>query len=174
MTSSSLPVNLQPMYETEEGLEFVGNPDDHAAIQRLISADKLRLAFHFQTVDCACIYGLTKKSTWEIDIEVYKYLQKNPYSRRTILKLLNMGHFDIGVILVGSYHVIKEITSYISEENSEIVMHYSYPRTKPGNVAWRSVKWDLFSQMVNEINEDDLQLETKNKKVYLKKQITEL
>jgi len=171
---ASVPVMLEPMYETDEGLEYVVNPNDYKAIQTLIDADKLRMGFHFQTVDGACIFGLTKKATWGIDMEVYQYLRKNPYTRRMILKLLTLGHFDIGILRVGSYHVIKEITSYTNEENSEIILHYTYPRSKPGNVAWRSIKWDLFSEMVKEMNDEARELALENDKLYKQKQTTEI
>lgn len=150
-------VMLEPMYETEEGLEFVVNPDAYDAIQAHIEQGKLRLAFHFQTVDCACIYGVTNKDTWAIDIDVYKYLQKNPYDRRTLLKLLLLGHFDIGVSRIGSYHLIKDVTLYSDEVNEDINLHYMYLRDEPGNVVWRSIHWDLFSQFVEEMNDPSSQ-----------------
>jgi hypothetical protein len=173
---STTPVMLEPMYETDEGLEYVVNPNDYKAIQTLIDADKFRMAFHFQTVDGACIYGVTKKATWGIDMEVYTYLRKNPYTRWMILKLLTLGHFDIGVMHLGSYHVIKEtdITAYTNEDNNEIILHYTYPRSKPGNVAWRSIKWDLFAQKVDEMNEEARQLVKENEKMYIQKQTTEI
>ena len=170
----STPVMLEPLYETDEGLEYVVNPNDYKAIQTLIDSNKLILCFHFQTVDGACIFGLTKKATWGIDMEVYQYLRKNPYNRRMILKLLTLGHFDIGIMRIGSYHVIKEITSYTNEENSEIIMHYTYPRSKPGNVAWRSIKWDLFREMVDEMNEEARELANENEKMYVQKHTTEI
>ena len=83
----------------------------------------------------------------------YTYLQKNPYDRRTLFKLLLLGHFDIGVARIGSYHLIKDITPYSDEANSEINLHYMYPRYEPSNVAWRSINWDLFAPMVDQINE---------------------
>ena len=145
-------VFLDPMYETNEGLEFIVNPNDYKAIEKQIEAGTFRLAFHFQTVDCASIYGVTNKETWKIDLDIYTYLQKNPYDRRTLFKLLLLGHFDIGAAHAGSYHLIKDITPYSDEVNSEINLHYMYPRCEPGNVAWRSIKWDLFAPMVEQIN----------------------
>jgi hypothetical protein len=53
-------------------------------------------------------------------------------------------------------------------------LHYTYPRSKPGNVAWRSIKWDLFSEMVNEMNEEDRELAKENEKIYLQKHTTEI
>ena len=147
-------VFLEPMYETDEGLEFIVNPDDYDAIQIQINADKFRMAFHFQTVDCACIYGVTNKHTWKIDIGVYKYLQKHPYDHRTIFKLLLLGHFDIGISRIRSYHIITEITPYSHENNSEINMHYMELKSNPANIAWRSINWDLFAKIVDDRNKD--------------------
>jgi hypothetical protein len=144
-------VSLDPMYETDEGLEFIVNPNDYKAIGKQIEAGIFRLAFHFQTVDCASIFAVTNKATWKIDLDIYKYLQKNPYDSRTLFKLLLLGHFDIGAARAGSYHVIKNITPYSDESNSEINLHYLYPRSRPGNVAWRSINWDLFAPMVQQI-----------------------
>lgn len=149
-------VFLEPMYETDEGLEFIVNPNAYDAIQLQIDLGKFRMAFHFQTVDCACIYGIANKETWKIDMAIYKYLQKNPYDRRTLFKLLLLGHFDIGVASIGSYHIIKDIKPYSDEENNEIDLHYMVPRNEPGNVAWRSIVWDLFAPYVALINDDEL------------------
>jgi hypothetical protein len=148
------PVILEPMYETDEGLEFIVNPNDEKAIQTQMDLGKFRLAFHFQTVDCACIYGVTNKNTWIIDMQVYRHLKKYPYNLRTLLKLLVLGHFDIGVTRIGNYHIISEIKPYTDEVNSEIRLHYTEPKTTKGNVAWRSINWDLFGRIVDEINEE--------------------
>jgi hypothetical protein len=149
-------VFLEPMYETDEGLEFIVDPNDYTTVQEHLVKGTFRMAFHFQTADCACIYGITNKSTWAIDLAVYQYLQKNPYDRRTLFKLLLLGHFDIGIARLGSYHLLKEhdITLYSDEANSDINMHYMELRSKPGNVAWRSINWDLFAHFVDDMNEN--------------------
>ncbi len=149
-------VFLEPMYETDEGLEFIVNPADYKTIQTQIDLGKFRMAFHFQTVDCACIYAVTNKETWKIDQSVYQYLEKNPYDRRTLFKLLLLGHFDIGMTRIGSYHIIKDIKPYSDEANNEIDLHYMLPRNDPNNVAWRSIHWDLFAAIVDEINDEEL------------------
>jgi hypothetical protein len=142
---------LEPMYETECGLEYM-NPTDLKSIEHQIQAGKFRLAFHFQAVDCATIHGVTNKDKWNIDMTVYNYLQQSPYDKRTLLKLLVLGHFDIGVSRLGSYHLIREITPYMHDDNSELRMHYIMSRSCEGNVAWRSITWDLFEDMVDEMN----------------------
>ena len=154
MTSTEDFVILEPMYENEDGiLEFMVDPDDYVAIQNQIALGTFLLAFHFQTVFCACIYGVTNKEKWGIDITVYKYIQKNPYNRRMLLNLLRLGHFDIGITRLGSYHLMKSITPYDHDDNSEIVLHYRYPYNEPGNVARYSILWDLFKIFVKEMND---------------------
>jgi hypothetical protein len=147
------PVMLEPIYETDDGFEFIVNPEDYSAIQKYIEQGKLRLAFHFQTVDCACIYAVTNAS-WYLDISIYCHLRKNPYTRRMMLILLKLGNFDIGVTSIGNYHIITNIQSYIADNNDEIRMHYNYPRCYAGNVAWRSINWDLFKSFVEEMNQE--------------------
>jgi hypothetical protein len=166
-------VFLEPMYETDEGLEFMVNPNDYKAIQTQIEKGTFRMAFHFQTVDCACIYGVTNKNTWLIDLAVYTYLQKNPYDRKILLKLLVLGHFDIGIARLGSYHLIKDedITLYSDEVNSELNKHYMELRTEPGNVAWRSINWDLFAQFVDDMNEQAQQRYTELPKRWEQRQL---
>jgi hypothetical protein len=146
-------IQLEPMYETDDGLEFIVDPNDYKAIQTQISKGTFRMAFHFQTVDGACLYGVTNKNTWLIDLAVYQYLQKNPYDKRILLKLLVLGHFDIGVARIGSYHLIKDVTLYSDETNNEIILHYMALRSEPGNVAWRSITWDLFEAFVDDMNQ---------------------
>lgn len=149
-------VMLEPMYETDEGLEFMVDPSDNEAILKQIEVGKFRMAFHFQTVDCVCIYAVTNAS-WYIDISIYNHLRKNPYTRRMMLILLKLGNFDIGFTSLGKYHVISDIQPYLAEANSEIRLHYNYPRSYAGNVAWRSIKWDLFKPLVEEMNEEAME-----------------
>ena len=149
-------VVLEPIYETDEGYEFIVNPDDYVAIQAQMELRKLRLAFHFQTVDGVCLYAVTKDN-WYIDMPTYRHLKKNPYTRRMLLKLLMLGHFDIGGTRLGSYHIISNVKSFNAAENNEIKLHYNYPRSYAGNVAWRSINWDLFKQFVEEMNKEAME-----------------
>ena len=145
---------LEPLYETDEGLEFM-DPNDYKTIHSQIAAGKFRMGFYFQSVDGACIYGVTNKDTWQIDHSVYTYLHEHPYNRRTLFKLLLLGHFDIGVTRIGNYHLIKEITPYSDDRNSEINLHYMCDRSEPGNIAWRSITWDLFEPFVRKMYKEN-------------------
>lgn len=148
MNNATNLVIFDPMYETDEGLEYI-NPADTKTIQEQIEAGRFRLAFHFQSVDCAAIHAVTKKNKWNIDWSVYNYLLKSPYDKRTLFKLLLLGDFDIGVSRIGSYHIVREIKPYDDDINGEIRMHYSLPRSVTENVAWRSINWDFFEEFVN-------------------------
>lgn len=142
---------LEPMYETECGLEYM-NPTDLKSIEHQIQAGKFRLAFQLQAVECVTVHAVTNKDKWNIDMTVYNYLQNSPYDKRTLLKLVVLGHFDIGISRLSSPHVISEIKPYMHDDNSTLRMHYIMPRSCEGNVAWYSINWDLFQDMVDEMN----------------------
>lgn len=148
MNNATNLVILDPMYETDEGLEYI-NPADSKTIQEQIDTGRFRLAFHLQSVDCAAIHAVTKKNKWNIDWSVYNYLLKSPYDKRTLFKLLLLGDFDIGVSRIGSYHIVREIKPYDDAINDEIRMHYTLPLSAPENIAWRSITWDFFEEFVN-------------------------
>ena len=61
MNNATNLVIFDPMYETDEGLEYI-NPADTKTIQEQIDAGRFRLAFHFQSVDCAAIHAVTKRN----------------------------------------------------------------------------------------------------------------
>ena len=37
---------------------------------------------------------------------------------------------------------------FLNEENNEIRLHYTKSRNEIGNVAWRTINWDLFYDFV--------------------------
>ena len=75
--------------------------------------------------------------------------------KKEMYDLLVEGKFDIGIARLRSYHVIKEITPYSHNDNDELRLHYTEPRTFEGNVAWRSITWDAFKDIVDDINEEN-------------------
>jgi hypothetical protein len=145
---------LEPVYETEDGLEFI-DPNDTDAIQKQLDDNNFQLVFQLQTVDCACVYGILNQDNWMFNMETYMYLRANPYNKITLYKLLTKGEFDIGVARLNTYHLIRNVMKYYDEANSEIRLHYSKPRSFEGNVAWRSLNWDLFEDIVNHLNQAD-------------------
>ena len=145
-------ITLEPVYITDDGLEFI-DPNDNEAIQKQIDAKTFQMVFHFQTVDCACIYGILTNRNWTYTMDIYHYLRTHPYNKVTLFKLLTKGEFDIGISRINSYHRITEIMAYNDEDNREMHLHYTTLRSHEGNVARHSLNWDLFESIVDYMNE---------------------
>ena len=147
-------VFIEPMYETEEGLEFIPNPDDHEFIKNQCEEGIFKMAFRLHSVDGAEIYAVFNNDKWTNHYDLYRYICLRRNSKEELHKLLIDGEFDIGIARLGSYHVIKEITPYSHNDNDEIRMHYELPRTFEGNIAWRSINpgSDIFHEIVENLN----------------------
>lgn len=149
-------VFIEPMYETEEGLEFITNPNDHEFIKEQSEKGKFKMAFRLHSVDGAEIYAVFNNDKWTNSYDLYRYICLKRNSKEELYKLLIEGEFDIGIARLGSYHVIKEITPYSHDDNDEIRIHYSLPRTSEteGNIAWRSINpgSDVFHEIVENLN----------------------
>jgi hypothetical protein len=154
MNNGENKVLIEPMYETEEGLEFIPNPDDHDFIKNQCEEKIFKMAFRLHSVDCAVIYAIFNNDKWTNHYDLYRYICLNRNSKQELHKLLIEGEFDIGIARLGSYHIIKEITPYSHDDNNEIRMHYSLPRTVEGNIAWRSINYgsDVFYEIVENLN----------------------
>ena len=148
-------IKIEPMYQTEEGLEFITKTNDTEFIIKQCELGKFKMAFHIQTVTAAAIYAIFNIDQWTINEDLYRYLCLSRQTKEDLYDLLIEGKFDIGVARLGSYHVIKEITPYSHDDNDEIRLHYTEPRTFEGNVAWRSITWDAFKDIVDEINSEE-------------------
>lgn len=156
MNNNENNVLIEPMYETEEGLEFIPNPDDHEFIKEQSEKGTFKMAFHLHSIDGAEIYAVFNNDKWTNHFDLYRYICLKRNSKEELYKLLIEGEFDIGIARLGSYHVIKEITPYSHDDNDEIRMHYSLPRTSEteGNIAWRSINpgSDVFHKIVENLN----------------------
>jgi hypothetical protein len=154
MNNNNNHVAIEPMYETEEGLEFIPNPDDHEFIKKQCEEGIFKMAFRLHSVDCAEIYAVFNNDKWTNHYDLYRYTCLKRNSKEELHKLLTEGEFDIGIARLGSYHVIKEITPYSHDDNDEIRMHYELPRTIEGNIAWRSINYgsDVFHEIVENLN----------------------
>jgi len=74
-------------------------------------------------------------------------------SLEEIFKLFLEGKYLIGTLeyyFKNQYEngFITNIKSFDEDEYSEIKLHYTKPRSHPGNCAWRTLKWDLFADFV--------------------------
>lgn len=148
-------IQIEPMYETDEGLEFIPNPNDTEFIKQQCELGNFKLAFHFQSITCAEIYAIFNNDQWSNSYDLYRYICLRRNTNKELYKLLIEGNFDIGIARLGSYHVIKEITPYSHDNNDEIRLHYTQPKTTEGNIAWRSITWDAFKDIVDELNKND-------------------
>ena len=147
-------INIEPMYETEEGLEFIPNPNDHDFIKEQCELGKFKMAFHLHSVDCATIYAIFNNNKWTNHYDLYRYICLKRNTKDELHTLLIEGNFDIGISRIGSYHAIKEITPYSHDDNDEIRMHYELPRTAEGNIAHYSIHFgsDVFQEIVDKMN----------------------
>jgi hypothetical protein len=148
-------IQIEPMYETDEGLEFITNPNDTEFIKHQCELGKFKMAFHLQTVTAAAIYAIFNINQWSINYDLYRYICLSRNTNEELYELLIEGKFDIGIARLGSYHIIKEITPYSHDDNDEIRLHYTEPKTMEGNIAWRSINWDCFKDIVDELNKEN-------------------
>jgi len=153
MTNNENKILIEPMYETEEGLEFIPNLDDHEFIKKQCEEGIFKMAFRLHSVDCGENYAIFNNYKWTNHYDLYRYICLKRNSKQELHKLLIEGEFDIGIARLGSYHVIKEITPYSHDDNDEIRMHYSLPRTTEGNIAHRSIipGSDVFQDIVDNL-----------------------
>lgn len=127
---------FEPAYYTAKGI-VIGLPQaNNLAVKTAV--------MHFQTADTVKIYAVLNNTyNWVTGI--------NNYSKAEILEKLKQGEFYIGTIGLGDpSNLIRRILSYEHDDNSEIHLHYTKPRGYPGNVAWRSINWDLFAEFVSQ------------------------
>ncbi len=148
-------IKIDPMYETDEGLEFIPNPNDTDFIKQQCELGNFKMAFHIHTVTGADIYAIFNNDQWSNNYDLYRYICLSRNTNKELHNLLIEGNFDIGIARLGSYHVLKEITPYSHEDNDEIRLHYTEPRTTEGNIAWRSITWDAFKDIVDELNSQE-------------------
>jgi hypothetical protein len=153
MTITNKQLRIEPMYESEEGLEFIPNPQDWDFIKEQTESGKFKMAFHLHSVDCAAIYAIFNNDQWTNHLDLYRYICLNRNAKEELYKLLIEGNFDIGIARLGSYHVIKEITPYSHDDNNEIRMHYECSKTVPDNIAYHSILHgsDVFEDIINKI-----------------------
>ena len=141
-------IQIEPMYQTEEGLEFIPNPNDTEFIKKQCELGNFKMAFHLQSVSCAAIYAIFNNDQWSNTYDLYKYICLKRNTKKELYDLLVEGKFDIGIARLRSYHVIKEITPYSHDNNDELRLHYTAPKTLEENVAWRSITWDAFTELM--------------------------
>ena len=100
---------------------------------------------NFQTIEGGEVYlidnnwtkiGLNKSYTIS---EIYNNFINGQYFIGT-LKYYYKNNYKNGII--------DDVTEFYDEANSEIRLHYTQLRSYEGNVAWRTITWDLFAEFV--------------------------
>ena len=90
---------------------------------------------HIQTVECARIYAISERPLRDIALQ-------------DLFTMIQKGKFKFGVTYINNSNIITAINDFQHEDNTEILLHYTQPRSFPGNVAWRSIHWDLFADFI--------------------------
>ena len=97
MNNNKNNVTIEPMYETEEGLEFIPNPDDHEFIKKQCEEGIFKMAFRLHSVDCAEIYAVFNNDKWTNHYDLYRYICLRRNANEELHQLLIEGEFDIGI-----------------------------------------------------------------------------
>ncbi len=135
-TDAILP--FEPAYYTEQGVVLGPIRYNNLAVKTYV--------LHFQTTGTVRVFAVLNQ-TYNSPTEI------NHYSKAEIFAKLKKGEFEIGTITLGDQpDLIRHRTPYLHDDNSELRMHYTHPRKAAGNLAWRSITWDLFADEVNKLN----------------------
>ena len=124
------------------------NKDDKVEGLEILEFNKVfKPVLHFQSVEGADIYMIANMVEHTIDIN-------KGYTLDEIYNYFINGKFHIGSVqyYIGNYKInnliIRNITIFDHDDNSEIKLHYTTTNKNPLNVGWRTLRWDLFSEYV--------------------------
>ena len=84
---------------------------------------------------------------------MYLVLINKGYTINEIFNNFINGKYLIGTLKYyykNNYNngIIDDISMYQDDVNDEIRLHYTKSRCESGNVAWRTITWDLFEKYV--------------------------
>jgi hypothetical protein len=125
------PITFERAYYTDDGLHLT-QPAKNVVIEGT------NLVAHIQTADCAKVYIVLNKRYNSME-EIVKCTKSEIFAK------VKAGEFDIGTATMPNLDNILHIWPFGSPNNDEIKLHYTQPREYPGNIAWRSIKWDVFA-----------------------------
>jgi hypothetical protein len=123
-------ITFETAYYAKDGLRLTPPLNEAELVTTLVA--------HIQTVDCVRVYIVLNK-TYNSMEDIVKC------TKDEILAKVKAGEFDIGTANITDLDNILHIWSFDSPINDEIKLHYTQPRDYPGNIAWRSIKWDVFA-----------------------------
>lgn len=124
------------------------------------SINNIKPILHIQCVEGADVYIIAnmKNNYNSIDItEINNSLIdiNKSYTLNEIFTKLKNGDFSIGTIQhygggnnMYIKNMINNITDYYDDDNNELRLHYTASHEHEDNVAWRTIKWDLFSEQL--------------------------
>jgi hypothetical protein len=142
---------FEALYKTDEGLKFIDPTDTNfkQIIDTQSSLGKFRIAFQFQIVSNAVIYAIFDNTC--VNYDYFIELTNDPLTRlHTYYTYLILGLLSIGTLKLNQ-DIITDCKHYIDESNREIILHYTKPRNYEGNIAWRSITWDLFDSFIEKL-----------------------
>jgi hypothetical protein len=103
---------------------------------------------NFQTFEGGEYYLISNNTDNITNIDINK-----GYTINEIFNNFMKGDYCIGILhyYYKTYYrngIITNISSFDDNSNDEIRLHYTNPRDYEGNVAWRTINWDLFEEFV--------------------------
>ena len=107
---------------------------------------------NFQTFEGGEAYLISNTSDKKSD-NISKIDINKGYTIREIFNNFMKADYLIGILhyyYKKNYEngIITDVSTFDDDSNDEIRLHYTKTRGYEGNVAWRTIKWDLFEEFV--------------------------
>jgi hypothetical protein len=107
---------------------------------------------NFQTFEGGEAYLISNTSDNKTDT-ISKIDINKGYTIREIFNNFMKADYLIGILhyyYKKNYEngIITDVSTFDDDSNDEIRLHYTKTRGYEGNVAWRTIKWDLFEEFV--------------------------
>jgi hypothetical protein len=135
-------------HENEHEHDSIHEPDDNKILRNFHNIPFELNILHFQTGEGYDLYLLVDNlhndvnKTYSI-IEIFNNFLKGDYLIGTL------QHYGKNKYCNG---IIDNLSKFNDDVNEELKLHYTQPRCYSGNVAWRTINWDLFEQFVPKEN----------------------
>ena len=138
-------IQFQFGYSTKKG-NILLDKDKHMDENDTLLSDSHNKVYvlNFQTFEGGEAYLITNTIDNITNININK-----GYSINDIFNNFMKGYYKIGIL--NHYHqncIITDISTFDNENNDEIRLHYTQDKSYKGNVAWRTITWDLFEKFV--------------------------
>ena len=105
---------------------------------------------NFQTIEGGEAYLISNTNSTD---NISKIDINKGYTIREIFNNFMKGDYSIGILhyyYKNNYKngIITDVSPFNDDSNSEIRLHYTKNKNYYGNVAWRTMNWDLFEEFV--------------------------